>query len=100
MRQRPDGPTLVVRRRLAIARAAQATSCPSTGVLFTPSGRTLISADLRGLVIEWDHRPGKEARRLDAGKLSKHNAAGQGVDYGGVRDLALSATANTSPAGA
>ena len=53
-------------------------------------GRTLISADLRGLVIEWDHRPGKEARRLDAGKLSKHNAAGQGVDYGGVRDLAFS----------
>ena len=64
---------------------------PVYRVLFTPDGRTLISADLRGVVIEWDHRPGKEARRLDAGKLSKHNAAGQGVDYGGVRDLALSA---------
>jgi hypothetical protein len=51
----------------------------------------LISADLRGMVIEWNHRPGKEARRLDAGKLSKHNAAGQGIDFGGVRDLALSA---------
>ncbi len=60
---------------------------PVYRVLFTPGGRTLISADLRGVVIEWDHRPGKEARRLDAGKLSKHNAAGQGVDYGGVRDL-------------
>ena len=59
-------------------------------VLFTPSGRSLLSADLRGLVIEWDYRPGKEARRLDAGKLSKHNAAGQGIDYGGVRDLSLS----------
>jgi WD40 repeat protein len=64
---------------------------PVYRVLFSPNGRTLISADLSGRVIEWDCRPGKEARRLDAGKLSKHNAAGQGVDYGGVRDLALSA---------
>jgi WD40 repeat protein len=62
---------------------------PVYRLLFTPEGRTLISADLRGLVIEWDHRPGKEARRLDAGKLHQYNA-GQGVDYGGVRDLALS----------
>jgi len=62
---------------------------PVYRLLFTPSGRTLISADLRGLVIEWDYRPGKEARRLNAGKLYEYNA-GQGVDYGGVRDLALS----------
>jgi WD40 repeat protein len=62
---------------------------PVYRLLFTPEGRTLISADLRGLVIEWDHRPGKEGRRLDAGKLYKYDA-GQGVDYGGVRDLALS----------
>ena len=74
---------------------------PVYRVLFTPNGRTLISADLSGLVIEWDHRPGKEARRLDAGKLSKQNAAGQGVDYGGVRDLSLKLlTASTSPAAA
>lgn len=64
---------------------------PVYRVLFTPKGNTLISADLGGRVIEWDYRPGKEARRIDAGKLSKQNAAGQGVDYGGVRDLALSA---------
>jgi WD40 repeat protein len=63
---------------------------PVYRLLFTPGGRTLISADLRGLVIEWDHRPGKEARRLDAGKLHQYGAAGQGVDYGGVRDLSLS----------
>jgi WD40 repeat protein len=63
---------------------------PVYRVLFSPKGRTLISADLGGRVIEWDHRPGKEARRIDAGKLSKHNAAGQGVDYGGVRDISLS----------
>ena len=64
---------------------------PVYRVLFTPAGRTLISADLHGRVIEWDHRPGKEARRLDARKLSQYDAAGQGVDYGGVRDLSLSA---------
>jgi WD40 repeat protein len=63
---------------------------PVYRLLFTPGGRTLISADLHGRVIEWDHRLGKEARRIDAGKLSLHNAAGQGVDYGGVRDLSLS----------
>ena len=91
VRQRPDGPPLVVRRRLARCSSCPAMSCPSTGCCSLPTGARLISADLRGLVIEWDHRPGKEARRLDAGKLSKHNAAGQGVDYGGVRDLALSA---------
>jgi WD40 repeat protein len=62
---------------------------PVYRLLFTPGGQTLISADLRGLVIEWDYRPGKEARRLNAGKLYQYNA-GQGVDYGGVRDLSLS----------
>jgi WD40 repeat protein len=61
---------------------------PVYRLLFTPGGRTLISADLRGLVIEWDYHPGKEARRLDASKLYQYNA-GQGVDYGGVRDLSL-----------
>ncbi len=62
---------------------------PVYRLLFTPAGHTLISADLRGLVIEWDYKPGKEARRLDASKLYEYNA-GQGVDYGGVRDMALS----------
>jgi len=63
---------------------------PVYRLLFTPEGRTLISADLSSRVIEWDYRPGKEARRLNAAKLYTYNAAGQGVDYGGVRDLALS----------
>lgn len=63
---------------------------PVFRLVFTPDGRTLISADLRGNVIAWDHRPGKEGRRLDAGQLCSYNAAGQEVDYGGVRDLTLS----------
>lgn len=62
---------------------------PVYRVMFTPDGRTLLSADLLGRVIVWDHRPGKEGRRLDAGKLYKYEG-GQGVDYGGVRDFALS----------
>ena len=72
---------------------------PVYRVLFTPSGRTLISADLRDLVIEWDHRPSREARQFDAGKLSKQNAAGQGVEYGGLMSQPRSPpTASTSHA--
>lgn len=59
-------------------------------VAFDPTGKFLISADLQGLVIQWELATRKEARRFDAGKLYKYDA-GQGVDYGGVRDLAFSA---------
>lgn len=62
---------------------------PVYRVLFTPDGRSLLSADLKGVVIQWDVRPGKEARRFDAAKLYSYNG-GQGVDFGGVRDLSLS----------
>jgi WD40 repeat protein len=58
-------------------------------VAFTPGGKGLVSADLLGLVIHWDLLPGKEARRLDAGRLHLYER-GQGVDYGGVRDLSFS----------
>jgi WD40 repeat protein len=58
-------------------------------VAFEPGGRYLVSADIQGLVIQWDLAIRKEARRLDAGKLYKYEA-GQGVDYGGVRDLSFS----------
>lgn len=64
-------------------------SKPVYRVAFDPSGKYLLSADLQGLVVQWDHRPGKEACRFDAGKLYAYNA-GQGVDFGGVRDLAVS----------
>jgi WD40 repeat protein len=64
-------------------------SKPVYRVLFTPDGKHLISADLMGLVIQWDVGTGKEARRLDASKLHLYEG-GQGVDYGGVRDLSLS----------
>jgi WD40 repeat protein len=62
---------------------------PVYRVAFTPDGKGLVSADLLGLVIHWDLPPGKEARRLDAGKLHLYDR-GQQVDYGGVRDLSFS----------
>jgi WD40 repeat protein len=62
---------------------------PVYRVAFTADGKGLVSADLLGLVIHWDLLPGKEARRFDAGKLHLYEG-GQGVDYGGVRDLAFS----------
>jgi WD40 repeat protein len=62
---------------------------PVYRVAFAPDGRSLVSADLRGVVIQWDHKPGKEARRIDAAKLWKYDG-GQAVDYGGVRDFAFS----------
>jgi len=65
-------------------------SKPVYRVAFDPTGKFLLSADLQGLVVQWDHKPGKEACRFDAAKLYAYNG-GQGVDYGGVRDLAFSA---------
>jgi WD40 repeat protein len=62
---------------------------PVYRVAFVPGGHSLLSADLKGVLIEWDYRPGKEARRLDATKLYQYNG-GQQVDYGGVRDVSFS----------
>jgi WD40 repeat protein len=62
---------------------------PVYRVAFDAPTKAFFSADLQGVVIEWDHRTGKEARRFDAAKLYQYNA-GQQVDFGGVRDLAFS----------
>jgi WD40 repeat protein len=62
---------------------------PVYRVVYTSDGKHLVSADLAGLVIQWDVKSGKEARRLDASKLHLYDR-GQGVDYGGVRDLSFS----------
>ncbi len=62
---------------------------PVYRVLFPPGGKTLLTADLFGRVVEWELATRKEIRRLDAAKLYKYEG-GQGVDYGGVRDFALS----------
>jgi WD40 repeat protein len=57
---------------------------------FDPTGKFLITADLQGLVIQWELATRKEVRRLDAAKLHNYNQAGQFVDYGGIRDVAFS----------
>ena len=64
-------------------------SRPVYRVAYTADGKYLVSADLMGLVIQWDVKTGKEARRLDASKLHIYEG-GQAVDYGGVRDLSFS----------
>ena len=61
---------------------------------YAKDGRTRFSADLFGRVAEWDLAVRKEGRRLDAAKLYKYEA-GQGVDYGGVRDMDFSADGAT-----
>ncbi|RUL85932.1 hypothetical protein TsocGM_17340 [Tautonia sociabilis] len=62
---------------------------PIYAVAFHPNGRSLISADLQGRIIDWDASCGEQRRRFDASALYSYNA-GQQVDYGGVRDLAFS----------
>jgi WD40 repeat protein len=58
-------------------------------VLFHPSGELLVSGDLKGQVKAWSVATGEVARSFDAKALHSFNG-GQGVDFGGVRSLALS----------
>ena len=63
-------------------------SRPVYRVAYTADGKFLVSADLLGLIIKWDVRTGKEARRLEASKLHFYEG-GQGVEEVGVRDLSF-----------
>jgi WD40 repeat protein len=56
---------------------------------FHPDGKTLLSADLMGSIRQWDLATGKEVGSFDA-KTLYHYDAGQQVDFGGVRGLAIS----------
>ena len=97
----PDGKTIATAgndrliRLWAAANGAPITELPGHDrpvyvLRYTRDGRSLFSADLFGRVVEWDLPLRKEGRRHDAAKLYKYEA-GQGVDYGGVRDFDLSA---------
>jgi len=57
--------------------------------LFHPSGEFLLSGDLAGQVHQWEVASGKLVRKFDAKQLHTYNG-GQGVDFGGVRTIALS----------
>ncbi len=58
-------------------------------VAFHPSGEFLISGDLLGEVRQWEAKTGKYMRSCDAKALHTYNG-GQGVHYGGVRDVCVS----------
>ena len=59
-------------------------------VAFHPTGRHLVSADLRGNVKQWDLQTGAEARRLDAAVLHFFDPNFR-ADHGGVRSMAFNA---------
>lgn len=58
-------------------------------VAFHPTGTFLLSGDLMGVVKQWDLAAASEVRAFDAKPLHSYNA-GQQVDFGGVRGLAVS----------
>lgn len=57
-------------------------------VAFHPDGKSLVSGDLKGVVIHWDLESGREVRRLDAKTLYLLDNL---QDVGGVRRLVFSA---------
>jgi WD40 repeat protein len=57
---------------------------------FHPDGKTLISADLKGVIREFEPPSGKLRRTLDAGALYTYSEK-YTVDVGGVRGLAFNA---------
>lgn len=58
------------------------------GLAFHPSGEFLVSGDLKGSVKQWKVADGSLVRSFDAKALHSYNG-GQGVDFGGVRTLAM-----------
>ncbi len=67
-------------------------------VTFHPDGKSLFTGDLGGSVRQWDTAAGTELKKLDAAALYSYNG-GQGVDFGGVRSLAVSADGKFIAAG-
>ncbi len=57
-------------------------------VAFHPDGRSLVSADLKGIVKVWDLGKGVVEREMDAKILHKYDS-GFGADIGGVRGMAF-----------
>lgn len=55
-------------------------------VAFHPSGRFLVSGDLRGVVRQWDVMRGTEVRRFDASVLFHHDNTFR-ADHGGIRSM-------------
>jgi WD40 repeat protein len=67
-------------------------------IAFHPGGEFLLSGDLKGSIKQWQISDGSLIRSFDAKALHSYNG-GQGVDFGGVRTLALSTDGKTLAAG-
>jgi WD40 repeat protein len=57
-------------------------------VIVHPSGQWILSGELKGEIRQWETATGRLVRTFDAKALYSYNA-GQQVDYGGVRSLAV-----------
>jgi WD40 repeat protein len=68
--------------------------CHVYNVAFHPSGGRLVSADLKGVIKDWDLATGKVVRELDAKILYKYDS-GFRADIGGIRGMSFSADGNT-----
>jgi hypothetical protein len=69
-------------------RTLEGHNCHVYNVAFHPSGR-LVSADLRGVMKEWDYAHGAAVRDLDASTLFRCDTTFR-ADIGGIRSLAFS----------
>src|SRR5262249_59827705 len=58
-------------------------------LVFSADGKSLLSGDLLGSIRQWDLASGKAAGTFDAKALHTYDA-GQQVDFGGARGLAIS----------
>lgn len=59
-------------------------------VVWHASGQFLCSGDILGNVRQWDVQSGSTIRTFEAKEIHSYNAAGQQVDFGGVRGIAIS----------
>jgi hypothetical protein len=59
-------------------------------LVWHPSGQFVISGGLLPEIRQWDVAGGSTIRTLESKELHSYNAAGQQVDFGGVRGLAIS----------
>ncbi len=59
-------------------------------VIWHPTGQFILSGDILGNIKQWDVAEGSVIRTIEAKEIHTYNSAGQQVDFGGVRALALS----------
>lgn len=71
-----------------LVRELKGHDCHVYSVMFHPDGKFVLSGDLKGKVHQFEIATGKLVRTFEAKALHSYNK-GQGIDYGGVRALAI-----------